>query len=58
MDSLCPYLIRLTHGYPYIGADYVSAPGALFHVLGQGDGTAGYSASYVIYELRGSVRFM
>ena len=38
--SLCPYSIRLAHGYPYVGVDNVGVGGALLYVLGEGDGAA------------------
>ena len=38
--SLCPYSIRLAHGYPYVGVDNVGVGGTLLYVLGEGDGAA------------------
>ena len=34
-DALRPDFVRLTHGYPNIGADHVRTPGSGFHILGQ-----------------------
>ena len=41
MDTLCPYLVGLAHGYPDVGINDIGALGALFHILGKSDGGSG-----------------
>ena len=53
-DTLLPYLVRLTHGYPYVGTDNISVPGCLLHILSQGNGCTGFFCVLLTlcYQLR------
>ena len=44
MDSLFPYRIRLTHGYPYICINNICVFGSGFHILCESDGSARLSS--------------
>ena len=41
-DSLFPYLVRLSHGYPHVRIDYVSIPGAILYIFGKSDRAAAF----------------
>ena len=38
MDTLCPYFVRLAHGYPYICVDNVCIFGSCLYILCESDG--------------------